>query len=263
MKTRMMNRAKPTSDTQTNPTLPSHPVVEVSDVEIPGNLTHPSKVANPAREAVEEDDGLRLGGRRLVPRMDLRGSIRLHRAVHDVGGLVAACLVGAAAVLGHAPRVSDAVGDGEALDDAAEMVRLAVARADPGRKFVAQGGLGEGLDLVTTDTADKLAAMGLGDDGDVALAVGGAVRLDRSRHDDVADRLAGGCGCCSDGTGGDGRGGVVVGVLSWWDSSSWTGLTCLSAIGPFRRGCERYGKEAERPSLLYNRNNPLYNRNPF
>jgi hypothetical protein len=210
MKTRTMNRAKPTSDTQTKPNLPSHPVVEVSDVEIPGNLTHLSKVANPAREAVEEDDGLRLGGRRLVPRTDLRGSIRLLRAVHDVGGLVAACLVGAAAVLAHAPRVIDAVGDGEALDDAAEMVLLALARADPGRKFVALGGLGEGLDLVTTDTADALAAMDLGGDGDVALAVGlvgegvgGDVGLDRRRHDGVAGRLGGGCG------------GMVVVVVEW------------------------------------------------
>jgi hypothetical protein len=109
MKTRKMNRAKPTSDTQTKPPLPSHPVVQAGDVDLE-NLTHPRKVVTPAREVVDEDAGLRLGGRRLVPRMDLRGSIRIHRAVHDVGGLVATSLVGAPVVLALASRVRDAGG---------------------------------------------------------------------------------------------------------------------------------------------------------
>jgi hypothetical protein len=107
MKTRKMNRAKPTSDTQTKPPLPSPPVVQAGDVDLE-NLTHPRKVVTPAREVVDEDAGLRLGGRRLVPRMDLRGSIRIHRAVHDVGGLVATSLVGGPVVLALASRVRDA-----------------------------------------------------------------------------------------------------------------------------------------------------------
>jgi hypothetical protein len=109
MKTRKMNRAKTTSDTHTNPPLPSHPVVQAGDVDLE-NLTHPRKVVTPSREVVDEDAGLRLGGRRLVPRMDLRGSIRIHRAVHDVGGLVATSLVGAPVVLALASRVRDAGG---------------------------------------------------------------------------------------------------------------------------------------------------------
>jgi hypothetical protein len=118
-------------------------------------LAHSTK-RDPARQAIEGDAVLRLGGRRLVPRMDLRRSIRLHRAVHDVVSLVAAVLLRAAAVLAYAVRVRDARGDGQAVDDTVQMVNGMTAGTDPGHKVLLFGFLGEVENRLGANTAMRL-----------------------------------------------------------------------------------------------------------